>query len=50
MTKKVSKAQFEKLKNVLTDNGIEADEAEIVAQAVCYVLDVDADYLIEAEG
>ena len=45
--KNVSKDQFIKLMEVLRDNGIEVDETEVVAQAVCYVLDLDADYLFE---
>ena len=44
MANKVTRKQFFKLMKVLRDNGIEDDEVEIVAEACCYVLDLDPDY------
>jgi len=44
--KKVTKNQFLKLMSCLVDNGIEPDEAGIVAEACCYVLDLDPETAI----
>ena len=34
----LTRETFNKAKQCLIDNGIEADEAEIVLQALCYIL------------
>ena len=34
----VTKEKYDALRKVLVDNGIDADEVDVVAQAVCYVL------------
>ena len=39
----VTKKQFCKLVQVLYDNNIDSDECSTVAEAVCYVLDLDMD-------
>lgn len=39
----VNSEQFARLLLVLRDNGIEADEAEVVAEAVFNVLDMEVD-------
>ena len=42
----LSKEQIEKATKILIDNGVDYDEADIVLQALCYVL-LDIDILEE---
>jgi hypothetical protein len=39
----VTPEQFSRLMTVLKDNGIDEDEADTVAEAACFVLDMEAD-------
>ena len=41
--------QTKRLMKVLEDNGIEADECETVAEAICFVLDLDASHFSQQE-
>ncbi len=39
----ITNGQYSRLITVLIDNGIEPDESDIVAEAICFVLDVELD-------
>lgn len=46
----LSREQAKRLLMVLRDNGIEPDECATVAEAVCYVTDLDETTLSEVEN
>ena len=45
----INQEQAKMLMKVLEDNGIEADECETVAEAICFVLDLDASHFSRQE-
>lgn len=46
----ITKKQFDKAKQCLIDNGIDTDEAEVVLQALCYILcDEETEQYFEGE-
>ena len=46
----INQEQAKRLMKVLEDNGIEADECETVAEAICFVLDLDASQFSQQEA
>lgn len=49
LVRPVNQEQAKRLLKELEDNGIEADECETVAEAICFVLDLDASHFSQQE-